>query len=63
MTTEVIYLLRGIMGIPYYFFVLMEKYEINTYQSFLFDAVSFTLGLFDVWGTILQWKQLKAEKK
>ena len=51
------------MGIPYYFFVLMEKYEINTYQSFLFDAVSFTLGLFDVWGTILQWKQLKAEKK
>ena len=57
------YLLRGIMNIPFYVFVLIEKYEITSYRSFLFDAVSFTIGLFYMLGTILEWKRLKPEKK
>jgi hypothetical protein len=55
----VIYLVRGIMNIPFYLIVLIKKLDITNYQSFLFDSISFVIGLFYLLGTKFEWERLK----
>jgi putative oxidoreductase len=58
-----IYLLRGLMNIPYYVHVLASGLRITEFHSIVYDAVSTLIGACYLAGTAMLWKELKKQVK
>jgi len=53
-----IYLLRGLINLPYYSIIIAYGQMIENYKSIILDSVSLLIGLFYLVGLILEWNVL-----
>jgi ribosomal-protein-alanine N-acetyltransferase len=53
-----LYLLRGLMNAPFYVLVLLQRADLERYNSIFYDSISLGIGLLYLAGAKLEWKAL-----